>query len=182
MIVSLDCLFVLYLMARGDCVSGLSVCSVSYGQRWLCVWIVCLFCILWPEVGQTDNPETQSPLAIRYRTNRQSRDTITSGHKIQNKQTIQTHNHRLFVRFLMARGDCVSGLSVCSVSYGQRWLCLWIVYLFCILWSGMIGSLDCLFVLYLMARGDCGQSRDTITSGHKIQSKQKIQRRNHLWP
>jgi hypothetical protein len=32
-IVSLDFLFVLYLMARGDCVSGLSVCSVSYGQR-----------------------------------------------------------------------------------------------------------------------------------------------------
>jgi hypothetical protein len=80
-------LVVLYLMARGDCVSGLSVCSVSYGQRRLCLWIVCLSCILWPEV-QTENPETQSPLAIRYRTNRQSRNTITSGHKIQNKRSV----------------------------------------------------------------------------------------------
>jgi hypothetical protein len=97
--VSLDCLFVLYLMVRDDCVSGLSICSVSYGQ---------------------------SPLTIRYRTNRKSRDTITSGHKIQNKQTIQRNTEMivsldcLFVLYLMARGDCVFGLSVCSVSYGQR--------------------------------------------------------------
>jgi hypothetical protein len=202
-------------MARGDCFSVLSVCSVSYGQRWLCLWIFCLFCILWSEVivsldclfvlylmvrddcvsglsvcfvsyGQrwlsplairyrTDNPETQSSLAIRYRTNRQSRDTITSDHKIQNKQTIHRHNHL----------------------YGQRWLCLCIVCLFCILWPEVIVSLDCLFVLYLMARGDCvsglsvplairyrtnRQSRDTIISHHKMQNKQTIQRHNHLWP
>jgi hypothetical protein len=96
--VSLYCLFVLYLMARGDCVPGLSVCSVSYGNH------------LWPyDTEQIDNSETQSPLTIRYRTNRQSRDTITSDHKMQNKQTIQRHNR-----------DCVSGFSVCSVSYDQR--------------------------------------------------------------
>jgi hypothetical protein len=102
--VSLYCLFVLYLMARDDCVSGLS---------------------------ETENPETQSPLAIRYRTNRQSRDTITSGHKIQNNQRhvclfcilwpeVIVSLDFLFVLYLMARGDCVSGLSVCPVSYGQR--------------------------------------------------------------
>jgi hypothetical protein len=67
---------------------------------------------------EIDNPETQSSLTIRYRTNRQYRDTITSGHKIQNKQKrVIVSLDCLFVLYLMARGDCVSG---CSVSYGQR--------------------------------------------------------------
>jgi hypothetical protein len=102
-IASLDFLFVVYLMARGDCVSGFSICSVSYGQRGLCV-------------SQTDNPETQSSRTIRYRTNRQSRDTIISDQWSEMIVSLDC----LFVLYLMARGDCVSGLSVCSASYGQR--------------------------------------------------------------
>ena len=114
------------------------VCSESYGQKWLCLWVVFVLNLM----ARDDCVSVLSVCSVSY-VQRWLCLCIVCLFCILWPEMIVSL-YCLFVLNLMARDDCVSGLCLFCILW-QRWLCLCIVCLFCILWPEVIVSLDCLF-------------------------------------